>query len=448
MALTRIGALPVLINYNYKSIELKDITCYADLEFLLYGDGYKKIKYIDLIDSINFKQIPNFKACFDIGEKRFSNWMNNYKDFDPSYYSIIDSNIDTHDNLNMIFTSGTTSKVKGVVLTHYQMLNISNLQIESLRWTEEDVVCLPLPFFHCFGLSCGLLASLNKNLQLCLTSTRSLPILQTIEKYRCTVLNGVPSMYKSLMNNKDFDSFDLTSLKSGIIAGECVSPKNFKEISERCHLPYLQQSYGQTETSPAITFTEYGDPVSLRGRSVGKVIDGLELRIFDNDMQCEVASGVVGEIQVKGFNVLKNGYYNLKEENVSLYTKDNWLRTGDAGYLDENSYLFLTGRFKEMIIKNGENICPSEIENIILNFHGIQQVKVLGVCDDFSGEAIAAAYRSTEDSIEKELIEFVKKHLADYKVPKYFIRLEDFPALENGKIDTKKIKQIILNKLM
>ncbi|MFA6865449.1 MAG: AMP-binding protein, partial [Sphaerochaetaceae bacterium] len=229
LALTRIGALPVLINYNYKSIELKDITCYADLEFLLYGDGYKKIKYIDLIDSINFKQIPNFKACFDIGEKRFRCWMNNYKDFDPSYYSIIDSNIDTHDNLNMIFTSGTTSKVKGVVLTHYQMLNISNLQIESLRWTEEDVVCLPLPFFHCFGLSCGLLASLNKNLQLCLTSTRSLPILQTIEKYRCTVLNGVPSMYKSLMNNKDFDSFDLTSLKSGIIAGECVSPKNFKE---------------------------------------------------------------------------------------------------------------------------------------------------------------------------------------------------------------------------
>ncbi len=447
MALTRIGALPVLINYNYKSIELKDIISYADLEFLLYGDGYKKIKYIDLIDSINFKQIPNFKACFDIGEKRFSNWMNSYEDFDPSYYSIIDSNIDTHDELNMIFTSGTTSRVKGVVLTHYQMLNISSIQIESMRWTEDDIVCLPLPFFHCFGLSCGLLASLNKNMLLCLTTTRSLSILQTIEKYRCTVLSGVPSMYKSLLNNKDFETFDLTSLKSGIVAGECVNQKHFIEISERCHVPYLQQSYGQTETSPAITFTEYDDPVSFRGKTVGKVIDGLELRIFDNEKQCEVANGDVGEIQVKGFNVLKNGYYKLEEENSTLYTEDNWLRTGDAGYLDENNYLFLTGRFKEMIIKNGENICPTEIEDIILNYDGIQQVKVLGVCDDFCGEAIAAVYRSKSAKIEQELIEFVKQHLADYKVPKYFIRFEDFPTLENGKIDIKKIKQIILKKL-
>lgn len=447
MALTRIGALPVLINYNYKSIELKDIISYADLEFLLYGDGYKKIKYIDLIDSINFKQIPNFKACFDIGEKRFSNWMNSYEDFDPSYYSIIDSNIDTHDELNMIFTSGTTSRVKGVVLTHYQMLNISSIQIESMRWTEDDIVCLPLPFFHCFGLSCGLLASLNKNMLLCLTTTRSLSILQTIEKYRCTVLSGVPSMYKSLLNNKDFETFDLTSLKSGIVAGECVNQKHFIEISERCHVPYLQQSYGQTETSPAITFTEYDDPVSFRGKTVGKVIDGLELRIFDNEKQCEVANKDVGEIQVKGFNVLKNGYYKLEEENSTLYTEDNWLRTGDAGYLDENNYLFLTGRFKEMIIKNGENICPTEIEDIILNYDGIQQVKVLGVCDDFCGEAIAAAYRSKSAKIEQELVEFVKQHLADYKVPKYFIRFEDFPTLENGKIDIKKIKQIILKKL-
>jgi fatty-acyl-CoA synthase len=282
---------------------------------------------------------------------------------------------------------------------------------------------------------------------LCLTTTRSLSILQTIEKYRCTVLSGVPSMYKSLLNNKDFETFDLTSLKSGIVAGECVNQKHFIEISERCHVPYLQQSYGQTETSPAITFTEYDDPVSFRGKTVGKVIDGLELRIFDNEKQCEVANGDVGEIQVKGFNVLKNGYYKLEEENSTLYTEDNWLRTGDAGYLDENNYLFLTGRFKEMIIKNGENICPTEIEDIILNYDGIQQVKVLGVCDDFCGEAIAAVYRSKSAKIEQELIEFVKQHLADYKVPKYFIRFEDFPTLENGKIDIKKIKQIILKKL-
>ena len=448
LALCRIGALPVLINYNYKKSELEDVLIYSDIEYLLFGDGFKTISFKAIINEIKLNNDNINIDILDIGKNRLDLWESK-NNFEINYSEItnLESQVDTHDNLNLIFTSGTTTCVKGIVLSHYQMLNISRIQSEKLNWDKDDIICLPLPLFHCFGLSCGIFAALNKNVKLCLTSTRSIPILETIQKHKCTVLNGVPSMFCALMNNDKFNQYDISSLNSGIVAGARVDENDFIRISEKCHIPYLQQSYGQTETSPAISFTEYDDSIYKKSKTVGKVISDIEVRIYDNCNNSIVDNKHIGEVQVKGFNVLKNGYYKLKEESKSLYTKDGWLKTGDTGYFDDDQNLYITGRIKEMIIKRGENICPYEIEEVIMNHKDMIQVKVLGIKDKFCGEEIVAVYTSNEEIDEKSLYKFMKTKLADYKIPKYFIKLKDFPLIENGKINTKEIKKIVFSEL-
>jgi fatty-acyl-CoA synthase len=448
LALTRIGALPVLINYNYKKNELEEVLRYADIEYLLYGDGFKDTNLIDQIKEINFDDFEKFQKYLNIGSKKLKIWeLKITDDLNTHYLEILEAGVYTHDHLNLIFTSGTISKVKGIILSHYQMLNISMLQAKNLHWNDSDIVCLPLPFFHCFGLSCGILAALNVNLKLCLATTRSSSILKTIQENKCTVLNGVPSMFNALMNNDDFKKFDISSLKSGIIAGSRVGQKDFVKISQNCHIPYLQQSYGQTEASPAITFTSFNESLNERSLTVGKVIDNIELRIFDNKNLKTIDNGIIGEIQVRGFNVIKSGYYNLKEESENLYTKDGWLKTGDIGFLDEKDNLHVTGRIKEMIIKCGENISPYEIEEVIMSYKGIIQVKVLGIPDKFAGEKIVAVYKSNSICQQENLHAFLKGKISDYKLPECYIRIEKFPLRENGKINTKEIDRIVFKKL-
>lgn len=450
LALAKIGAVSVLINYNYKKKELLSIVNYSNIEYLCYGDKYKENDLIDIIKDLRKQRIWRMRQYIYIGPDENQNWFkakhtmyenaNNHELLKENK-----ANVQSQDILCMLFTSGTTLQPKGVLLSQYQMLNIAKIACEQMKWNQKDKICLTLSLFHCFGLSTGLLASIVSGCSLCIVeSFRSNKVLKAIEQKRCTVLNGVPTMFLTVMKNKKFDEFDLTSLNSGIIAGATVRKSDYKTIVSRFHFNKLQQSYGQTEASPSITFSDYEDSLEQKEGSVGKVINHVELRIVDTKKRIIKDSLKAGEIQIKGFNVMQYGYYKKKRETKKVFTEDGWLKTGDIGYLDDKKNLYITGRKKDFIIRCGENISPLEIEEVIMEYDGVLDVKVFGIPDSYAQEEIAAAVCCSKMVKRESLISYLKENLADYKVPKYIYGYIRFPLMSNGKVDIKTLKKFVL----
>ena len=454
IALAKIGAVSVLINFNYKNKELQSIVNYANIEYLCYGDKYKENDFFDMIKHLRKQKIWRMRQYIYIGPDKNQNWLN-VEDFityenKNNLENLIEKKAQVHseDILSMLFTSGTTAQPKGVMLTQFQMLNIAKIACEQMHWNQEDKICLTLSLFHCFGLSTGLLASIVSGCSICVVeSFRSKQVLELIDEKKCTVLNGVPTMFLAMMKNEEFDRYDLTSLKSGIIAGAGIRRCDYRNICNRFPINKLQQSFGQTETSPSITFSDFEDTLEQKEGTVGKVIPEVELRIVDDKRHIITEPFVSGEVQIKGFNVMQFGYYKRKTETKKAFTADGWLRTGDIGYLDNEKNLYITGRKKDIIIRCGENISPLEIEEVMMQYEGILDVKVFGVPDSFAQEEIAAAV-SCYKSVEKEkLIAYLKENIADYKVPKYIYGFQAFPLLANGKVDIKTLKNTVLEKI-
>lgn len=446
IALAKIGAVSVLINFNYKARELYDIVKYTRLEYLCYGEGYKDGKFADHIDYLRKNRIPKIKQFISIGQNESGQW---YQISNVPYVSQLDyeklqmhkKRVSSSDHLSMILTSGTTAAPKGVLLSHFQMLNIAYEATELMHWGKEDKICLSLSLFHCFGLSTGFLASLVTGCSMCLLPNfRSKQVLEAVEKYKCTILNGVPSMFLAIMKNPDFDRYDLSSLYSGIIAGSGIRRQDYFKVREGFGFSHLEQSYGQTECSPSITFSGYNDSLDIKAVSVGKVIPNVTIRIANPRKNIEVPTGQEGEIQVKGFNVMQHGYFLKKHLSKTAFTKDGWLKTGDIGALDEEGNLFVTGRRKEVIIRCGENISPKEIEESLLDYHGIEDVKVFGIEAPVVQEDVVACYVCNSGFDETDFKDFMKGRMADYKIPKYLIKFENFPLFSNGKLNIKEMK--------
>ncbi|MDK2808958.1 MAG: fatty-acyl-CoA synthase, partial [Clostridiales bacterium] len=397
LALAKLGAISVLINFNYKEKELHAVLNYANIEYLCYGDHYKENDFKEIMRKLRKRQIWKMRRYIYMGPDEEGQWFHENSFFfeNPKEIEGIEAEkgkVGTHDILSMLFTSGTTSQPKGILLTHYQMLNIAAIACDSMHWKREDKICLSLALFHCFGLSTGLLASLVSGCSICvIESFRTIQVLQEIQEKKCTVLSGVPTMFLAMMKNEMFSSFDLSSLVSGIIAGSGIRKCDYRNIVERFQMKKLQQSFGQTEASPSITFSDYEDPMETKEVSVGKAIPHTKLRIMDNRRRLELNPYEIGEIQVQGFHVMQYGYYKKKTETKRTFSADGWLRTGDLGYLDEEGNLYITGRKKDIIIRCGENIAPLELEEVFLQYKGVLDVKVFGVPDPFAQEEIAAA---------------------------------------------------------
>lgn len=443
LALAKIGAVSVLINFNYKYEELLRAVKYAGVEYLCYGEGVKETDFAELIERLRQEPVWKMKQYINIGRDRDGDWYIPEKvpyGTDDSYQQLLEHKrkIKSGADLSMIFTSGTTAEPKGVLLTQYQMLNIAREAADAMHWTGEDRTCLALSLFHCFGLSTGLLASLVTGGEICLLENfRSQTVLGTVEKNRCTVLNGVPSLFLSIMNNPKFGEYDLSSLKSGIIAGAGIRRQDYYRVKEAFGYEYLQQSYGQTEASPSITFSGYFDSVEVKAVSVGKVIPNVDLRIADPDTAEILPAGVSGEVQIRGFNVMEKGYYKKPAETKKTFTRDGWLKTGDLGRLDGDGNLYITGRQKEVIIRCGENISPKEVEEAVLEYPAVENVVVFGVEEKIVQEEIAACIIWKERADEAGLRKFLGEHLANYKIPKYMYDFPEFPLHSNGKLDKK-----------
>jgi fatty-acyl-CoA synthase len=297
--------------------------------------------------------------------------------------------------------------------------------------------------FHCFGLSTGLLAMFvyGGSMHLC-RSHRTAVVMQCIDENRCTILNGVPSLFLAILYSKEREKYKLTTLKTGIIAGSPVSQSDYMTIVKELGMDGLMQSYGQTEASPSITFTGVIDPIDLRCKSVGKTISNIELKIAELETGKSRKPYEQGEILIKGYNVMK-GYYKNTEETRNVISEDGWLITGDLGYLDEDGNLYITGRKKDIIIRCGENISPREIEDAARESKAIIQIKVFGIPMPVVQEEIVACIvtNSDTDLTEDGLRELLKNKLADYKVPKYILFFEQFPEMTGGKLNVQELKK-------
>lgn len=450
LALVKVGAVPVLINTCYKQEEMKGLLNYSDVEVLYYGNGYKTILYDDVIASIQ-KNTPKVRHFIPIGEKEEGNWMRE-GDFSPEERSdrALEETkgkkdlVSSSDPLCMIFTSGSTSLPKGVVLTHYNVVNNSRTMIECLGWTKEDKMCITVPLFHCFGITAGIVSCIQSGMCMHL-----IPYFKTgkvwdgINTYGCTVLNGVPSMFLALIRKTEYKDRKADGLKSGIIAGSPVTSEEYREICGRFVNMHLLTSYGQTETSPCVTMADWEGIHDEKVISAGKVTKHVQARIWDLDGSQEAKEGEPGEIQVKGYNVM-SGYYNLPLANEKAFTRDGWLKTGDIGWFDKKMELHITGRIKEMIIRAGENISPQEIEQAIRGLKWVEQVKVVGVPAEVLQEEIAACIILAEGCrvCEEELLRYLQPKLAHYKIPSYVLTFDEFPMNASGKINLKVVREM------
>ena len=447
IALAKIGALSVLINFNNKYEELLEVIRYAKVTYLCYGDGFKETDFRKMVPDLRKEEGLSDLGLFDIGPLPDGKWFRAADiPADASDLRIVNEmkkEVRTEDFLCMIFTSGTTARPKGIRLTHFQTLNVAREAGAVMGWGPDDRICLCLSLFHSFGLSTGLLADLVNGCTLdLLPNFRSVSMLTAIEEHRCTVLCGVPSMFLAMMNNPRFGEFDISSLRSGIIAGSGVRANDYIRIRAAFGYRNLAQSFGQTETSPSITFTDENDPLALLTVSVGKPIPNVELRITDPETGKVLPQPQQGEVEVRGFNVMTEGYYEMPEENEKVFAGDGWLRTGDLGYLDLNGNLYIIGRQKDIIIRGGENISPREIEEAILLDPAVKDVCVFGVPDPVMQEEVAACLVMKDSFSEENMRALLKKHLADYKIPRYFRVMQEFPLRSNGKVDKEELRRM------
>ena len=433
ISLTRIGAVPVLINTHYTVNELRRTVEYADIALMCYSPqsgGEAPACGADLLDITDgfLDTIRGVELKPELEKMK--------------------ADVYPDDTFAILFTSGTTSFAKGVMLSHNSMLKVAEDASKIMHWGESDTNCMSLPLFHCFGLSTGLLSAVacGSRMIIC-EGTRSQQNLDTILKYDCTILNGVPTMFYALARNLKSNPVKINTLKSGFIAGAAISYEDYKALCEAIGMDKLQMSYGQTESAPSITFSDYDDDPELKAKSVGKAIPDIELEIFDIHTGEKLPTGQTGEIRVRGYNVMQ-GYYKMPEETAKTVDKDGWLHTGDLGFLDKEGNLYFQGRIKELIIRGGENISPREIENLIREYPGVGQVKVIGVPAPIVQEKVVACIiPQPGKTVDTEGLDvFLRHNLAKFKIPEEYMYLKEFPLNASGKISLKDLVEMVEEK--
>jgi fatty-acyl-CoA synthase len=347
------------------------------------------------------------------------------------------------DVINMQYTSGTTGFPKGVMLTHRNIVNNGCDLGDVLRYTPADRVCVPVPLFHCFGCVIGVLGCYTHGATMALVETFDpLVVLQTIHRERCTAVYGVPTMFLAEVEHPEFSRFDLTSLRTGVMAGALCPVSLMQRVMTTMHIPEMTIAYGLTEASPAITQTEVTQPLEKRLTTVGKALPGVEVKIADPSTLQEVPRGQQGELWARGYNIMK-GYYRDPDATARAITPDGWLRSGDLATMDQDGYISITGRLKELIIRGGENISPKEIEEVLRTHPAVSDVAVYGVPDSYLGEDVAVAIRlkSGASAEIEEVRRFVGERLSRFKVPKHVEFVDAFPQTASGKIQKFRLRE-------
>jgi len=457
IGLQKIGATAILVNPGYLASELYKVLAYAQIEYLFYGETFKDRDLNAILEELDLLEHPYLKQTIPIElEDAISFMVEGAKRLTEADYERIrqlKAIPKPKDVACMLFTSGTTAEPKGVLLTHYNLINCAKATTAAMHWDETDKTCVMVPLFHCFGMtSCLLGAIVAGNTLYVMKYYRTADALDAIQNHGCTVLNGVPSMFLAMIYNHDFDKYDLSRLKNGIIAGSSISVGEYKKICEKLKISHLQMSYGQTETSPGVSFSRYEETVEEKGDNAGFIVPYLDAGILDsegtihvcveNGTPIQINESPVGEILIRGFLVMKE-YYKRPEATAGVLDADGWLKTGDRGFFDEQGHLHVLGRMKDIIIRGGENISPGEIEECILELPEVKQVKVVGVPHPILQEEIAAVIvlKSGCSVKSEDIRSYVASKLAPYKVPEYYAFYDAIPMTTSGKIAIGELKK-------
>jgi len=466
-ATPKIGAVLVTVNTAYKSSELEYVLNQSDSTTLFMVKSFKDTDYVktlaEVVPSIhdsepgklNHEKLPFLKTVVFIGDETPAGMLNFEriielgKEVSDEELAAVEATIDIHDTINMQYTSGTTGFPKGVMLTHYNLTN-NGFQIgECMKFTDKDRLCIPVPFFHCFGCVLGTMVCVTHGSAMVPVEVFDpLKVLQTIEAEKCTAVHGVPTMFIAELEHPEFKKFDLSSLRTGIMAGSVCPIEVMKRAVRDMNLTEITSVYGQTEASPGITQTRTEDPVELRVSTVGRALPEAEVKIVDIETGATLPPGKQGELCARGYMVMK-GYYKMPDETAKVIDADNWLHTGDLAIMDENGYCKITGRIKQMIIRGGENIYPKEIEEFLYTHPKISDVQIYGVPDKKYGEQVMAAVilKKGMEMTEEEVREFCRGKIANYKVPKYVKFVEGYPMTASGKIQKFKLREMAIKEL-
>ncbi|MEC1901899.1 AMP-binding protein [Bacillus atrophaeus] len=460
-AAAQIGAVLVTVNTNFQSAELDYLLKHSDASALILMDSYRGTSYTDILNGLipelkesepgqlQSDRFPFLKTILFIGDKSPPG-MYHWDDIATLSKTVSDTELDHRMNslmsvdvINMQYTSGTTGFPKGVMLSHFNIINNAANIAECMKLSSTDRMCIPVPFFHCFGCVLGVLACVSAGAAMIpVQEFDPASVLTAVEQEKCTALHGVPTMFIAELHHKHFPSYDLSHLRTGIMAGSACPIEVMKAVIEKMGMKEITIAYGQTEASPVITQTRADDSLQRRVETVGRALPHIEVKIVQPGTSREVARGVQGELCTRGYHVMK-GYYKDPEATTSAIDADGWLHTGDLAVMDKQGYCRITGRLKDMLIRGGENIYPREIEELLYQHPKVLDVQVVGVPDAKFGEEAAAWVKLKEGQTAspEELQAYCKGKIARHKIPRYIVFTNEYPMTASGKIQKFKLRE-------
>lgn len=461
-ATARIGGVLVTVNTAYKSHELAYVLKQSDLKALAIIEGFRDVDYVqtvhELVPQLRAQErghlrcpaFPRLKHVIFIGQQKHRGMYSSTElmllgeHLPDTALLKAQAACRADDVVNMQYTSGTTGFPKGVMLTHLNILKNGFYIGERQQFTEADRLCLPVPLFHCFGIVLGVMATLTHGGTLVMLETFDpLLALAAVQKERCTALYGVPTMFIAELAHPMFKMFDLSSLRTGIMAGAPCPIETMRKVINDMNCREITIAYGLTEASPVITQTSTDDTIERRVATVGRPLPDIEVKIVDPETGETKAPNEPGELCCRGYNIMK-GYYNMPEATAAAIDDSGWLHSGDLATCDEHGYYRITGRIKDVIIRGGENIYPREIEEFLHTMPGIKDVQVVGVPDKRYGEVPGAfiVLHEGADVTEEDVRDFCRERIARYKSPRYVFFVEKYPTTANEKIQKYRLREI------
>jgi fatty-acyl-CoA synthase len=447
-AAARIGAILVNINPAYKTAELQYALTQSGVSLLIHASAFRSNDYGSIVRAV-CSHCPELRETIVI-DTGWSDLLERASRVSEGELTDRESGLQFDDAINIQYTSGTTGFPKGATLSHHNILNNGYLVGEMIKYTEQDRVCIPVPFYHCFGMVMGNLACSSHGACMVIPAEAFDPLatLETIAAERCTSLYGVPTMFIAQLSHPRFSEFDLSSLRTGIMAGSPCPVEVMKQVQSSMHIPEVTICYGMTETSPVSTQSSWDDPLERRVSTVGRVHPHVEIKIVDSETGAIVPRGVPGELCTRGYSVML-GYWGNEEATREAIDAAGWMHTGDLATADAEGYVNIVGRIKDMIIRGGENVYPREVEEYLYTHPAVLDVQVIGVPSEKYGEEVMAwvKRRPGATTSGEELAAFCRGRIATFKIPAYWKFVDEFPTTVTGKIQKFKMRELAVAEL-